>query len=146
MGIDLVKIRENRINDLVAKCKSETDKKGVYTITKDEFSKLQSGDVKRVIALIEKDKRYICKEISGSIIFETKHNPNYKKWHEIDWFTAVVTFLFGIAATLITQKIQNTEQSQQIQRISDSLEVQKESLDKIKKTVYFHQLDSLKHK
>ena len=145
MAIDLEKNRENRIKSLVKKCKEETDKKGIYTINKDDYSMLKPADLIRVIALIEKDKKYICKQSNETIIFQTKHNPNYKKWYQIDWFTAITTFAFTVAASYITNKLQDTEQTQQIQKISDSLLDQKESLNKLKDSVYNHLSDSTLH-
>jgi hypothetical protein len=142
----LSEVYENKIKSLVKRCKTNATKYGSYTTKKEDYSLIQSESISRVIALIEEDNKHICITKESSTLFETRKNPNYKKWYQIDWVTALVTFLFGILATVITNQLSNQQQDQQLQKISDSVGIQKARIDTLKNVLYIHLNDSTKHK
>jgi len=142
MKESLDEIIENKIYKLVEKCKTNADKYGNYITVKEDYSLLDSKKIKRVIALIEEDKKYICITKETSELFETKKNPNYKKWYHIEWFTLIVAAILSIIGTIITNQLSNRGQDQLLQKISDSVVYQKNMIDSLNAFLYNHLLDS----
>lgn len=68
---------DKRIKELAEKCKKITDERGLYIINQDDYRSLNYNQLKNVTALIEKDGKHICQFQQSSLIFETRHNPNY---------------------------------------------------------------------
>ena len=77
-GIMPQELIDKRIKELAEKCRRLTEEHGIYIINSDDFEHIaRLNYMKKVVALIEADGKYICHFQQSSIVFETRHNPNY---------------------------------------------------------------------
>jgi len=135
---------DKRIKELAEKCKRIANEKGLYVINQEDYKNLNYNQLKNVVALIEKDGEHVCQFQGTTIVFETKNNPNYRKWYHIEWPTLLVTAVLSIIGTTITNQLSNHEQAQELQKITDLVDIQRVRIDSLKNALYFHLGDSLK--
>jgi histidyl-tRNA synthetase len=100
-----------------------------------------SHNHKKVMQIITKSGKYKALKVGESTAtYDISISETYMEWYKkIDWATLLITFILSITGTYITNEIQEKAKTQELRKILDTLEVQKASLNELKKFAHKHQ-------
>jgi hypothetical protein len=120
---------EKTINQYIEETKKSKDKKvkteslrlkkqvisnqiAYYTTTSDRDTS------KRIIAEIERDSRYIVKQLGTDLKWEIKKNPNYEQFLKRAIINAVISIIVALIVGWLQDKYQNKELDNRIEELS----------------------------